>query len=70
MGLALFRRQPIFEVFRYPESRGSAQNCEPVKREYWSWLLAFWHKRVRVFRLFVVTRFIWGSLVFTMHFAT
>ena len=40
MGLTLFRRQPISEVFRCPESRGSSKNCEPVKREYWSRLLA------------------------------
>ena len=51
MGLTLFLRQPISEVFRCPDSRGSAWNCEPAKREYWFRLLAFWHKRVRVFRL-------------------
>lgn len=28
MGLTLFRRDPISEVFRCPESRGSARNCE------------------------------------------
>lgn len=32
--------------------------------------LPFWLKRIRVFRLSCVTRFIWGSLVFTMHFST
>jgi len=32
--------------------------------------LPFWLKRIIVFRLFSVTRFIWGLLVFTMHSST
>lgn len=33
VGFTLFRQQPISEVFRYPDSRGSAWNCESPKRE-------------------------------------
>ncbi len=32
--------------------------------------MPFWPRRVRVFRLLRFTRFIWDSLVFTMHFVT
>ena len=33
-GLSLFRREPICEVFRFPESRGSLRNCESANPEY------------------------------------
>ena len=33
MRLTMFRRQPLIQMFRYPDSRGSARNCESAIRE-------------------------------------